>query len=156
MKGFSLFFFLFWKQGVIVALDDFTESNGATMMVPKSHLWDENRSPDTSEAVPVTMNSGSMVFFLGTLWHSGGRNTSDLHRHALNMQYCQPWVRPFENHIIAVDWNKLREIPPKVVDMMGYKLAPPFVGNVEGGSPLRAVNRRLNEQRSGNTRGTKL
>ncbi|CRG83327.1 putative protein Mb3657 [Talaromyces islandicus] len=142
--------------GVIVALDSFTEFNGATAVVPKSHLWDETRWPDSKEACPVVMDSGSMVYFLGTLWHGGGKNSSKMERKALNMQYCQPWIRPFENHIVAVDWNKLDEIPPKVVDMMGYKLGTPFVGNVEGGSPLRAVNRRLKEYRSGIKENPKL
>jgi ectoine hydroxylase-related dioxygenase (phytanoyl-CoA dioxygenase family) len=140
----------------MVALDTFTELNGATVVVPKSHLWDEKRWPDRKEAFPVTMDSGSMVYFLGTLWHGGGQNTSETERKALNMQYCQPWMRPFENHILAVDWGKLGEIPLKVVDMMGYKVGTPFIGSVEGGSPLRAVTRRLKDYRSGIEKNTKL
>ncbi|EED11454.1 phytanoyl-CoA dioxygenase family protein [Talaromyces stipitatus ATCC 10500] len=129
--------------GVIVALDAFTETNGATVVVPKSHLWDDKRRPDRGDTLPVVMESGSMVYFLSTLWHGGGGNSSGETRDALNMQYCQPWIRPFENHILAVSWDKLSQIPPKLVDMMGYKVAIPMVGHVEGSSPLSAVTRRL-------------
>lgn len=72
------------------------------------------------------------------------------------MQYCQAWIRPFENHILAVDWKKLGEIPLKVVEMMGYKVGTPFIGAVEGGNPLRAVNRRLKEYGFGSNRRVKL
>lgn len=133
----------------MVALDAFTEPNGATVVVPGSHLWDGKRWPTPSEASPIVMEDGSMVYFLSTLWHGGGGNSSDGERSSLNMQYCQPWIRPFENHILAVSWEKLNQIPQKVVDMMGYKVGIPMVGHVEGSSPLRAVSRRLEEYRSG-------
>ena len=41
----------------MVALDAFTETNGATVIVPKSHLWGEKRLPNRSETSPVVMDS---------------------------------------------------------------------------------------------------
>ncbi|KKO98513.1 hypothetical protein THAR02_09376 [Trichoderma harzianum] len=86
-------------------------TNGATVIVPDSHLWDSHRVPSAEETIPVIMPAGSMLFFLSTLWHGGGANTSDGSRLALTAQYCQPWIRPMENQILAVDWEKLDEIP---------------------------------------------
>lgn len=37
-------------------------------------------------------------------------------------------VRPIENQILAVDPRKLDEIPPRIVDMMGYRVHQPFIG----------------------------
>jgi ectoine hydroxylase-related dioxygenase (phytanoyl-CoA dioxygenase family) len=127
----------------MVALDPYISTNGATVIVPRSHTWGADKIPDRSETVPVIMPAGSMMYFLSTLWHGGGKNTSGKDRVALTVQYCQPWVRQLENQILAVNWEKLDEIPPRLVDMLGYKVGAPFIGHVDGNSPRAAVNRLL-------------
>ncbi|KAK2678664.1 hypothetical protein RAB80_007404 [Fusarium oxysporum f. sp. vasinfectum] len=96
---------------IMVALDSYTKTNGATVVVPKSHTWDSSHVPTPGEAEPVIMERGSLVYFL-----------------ALTVQYCQPWVRPLENQILAVDWEKLDELPPRLVDMLGYQMQEPGYG----------------------------
>ncbi|PTB62219.1 PhyH-domain-containing protein [Trichoderma citrinoviride] len=125
--------------GVMIALDDYTATNGATVLVPDSHLWDSRRVAKPEEAVPIIMPAGSVLFFVSTLWHGGGANRSEGSRLALTAQYCQPWIRPMENLILAVDWEKLDEMPPRLVDMLGFKVGNPFLGHVDGKSPRRAV-----------------
>src|ERR1039457_6012908 len=60
----------------IWALDDFTAENGATKIVPASHVGPA-RKPDTSEAVPVEMPAGSVLLFSGRLYHGAGASISD-------------------------------------------------------------------------------
>lgn len=127
----------------MVPLDPYTATNGATVIVPKSHTWGDDRRPSRSEAEPVILPAGGAMYFLGTLWHGGGRNTSDKSRLALTVQYCEPWMRTTENHMLAVDFEKLEEIPPRLVDMLGYKVGPPFIGYVNGRSPRVAVDKLL-------------
>jgi ectoine hydroxylase-related dioxygenase (phytanoyl-CoA dioxygenase family) len=127
----------------MIALDDYTATNGATVIVPDSHTWDSKRVPSREETIPVIMPSGSIIYFVSTLWHGGGANTSNESRLALTAQYCQPWIRPMENLILAVDWEKLDDIPEKLVGMLGYKVGNPFIGFVNGGSPRAAVQRLL-------------
>ena len=43
--------------------------------------------------VDVVMPAGSVVVFLGTLWHRGGANASSGCRLAITPQYCEPWAR---------------------------------------------------------------
>ncbi|KAF4976230.1 hypothetical protein FZEAL_7068 [Fusarium zealandicum] len=130
-------------SAIMVALDPYTETNGSTVVIPKSHKWDDTRVPKRSEAIPVVMPRGSIVFFLGTLWHGGGHNQSDADRQALTVQYCQPWIRPIENQFLGVDWEKLQEIPKQIVDLMGYQVGSPFIGFVDGASPTKAVEKHL-------------
>ncbi|KAI9148788.1 Tuberculostearic acid methyltransferase UfaA1 [Paramyrothecium foliicola] len=106
---------------IMVAIDPYTTTNGATVMVPKSHSWGPEPIPHPSQAQPAIMSSGSMFYFLSTLWHGGGGNTSAQDRIALTVQYAQPWIRPLENQILAVEWDKLDQMPPRLVDMLGYK-----------------------------------
>ena len=127
----------------MVALDPYTATNGATVIIPNSHTWGSDRQPSRSEAVSALMPAGSMMYFLSTLWHGGGRNTSGADRVALTVQYCQPWMRQVENQMLSVDFEKLERMPARLVDMLGYKVAAPFVGHVDGHSPLSAVGRML-------------
>ncbi len=131
----------------MVALDPYTSTNGATVVVPKSHTWGAEKYPDRSMSIPALMPAGSLLYFLGTLWHGGGKNESDNERLALTVQYCQPWMRPLENQFLAVDWEKLDVIPPRLVDMLGYKVGPPFVGYVDGRSPRTAVTQLLKQHK---------
>jgi ectoine hydroxylase-related dioxygenase (phytanoyl-CoA dioxygenase family) len=75
-----------------------------------------------------------VVYFIDTLWHGGGANVSDKPRKSATVQYCQPYIRPIENQILAVDPRKLDEINPKIIDMMGYKVMAPFMGYGESAS----------------------
>lgn len=134
-------------QAIMVALDPYTSTNGATVTVPKSHSWTD-RIAEPSDAESVIMPAGSVLYFLSTLWHGGGRNISSADRVALTVQYCQPWIRQLENQMLVVDFDKLDEMPPRLVDMLGYKVGAPFIGHVDGSSP-RAAARRMLERYKG-------
>ncbi|EEY15366.1 phytanoyl-CoA dioxygenase family protein [Verticillium alfalfae VaMs.102] len=121
-----------------------------------SHTWGADRIPSRAEAVPVVMPKGSIVYFIGTLWHGGGRNTSNSDRRALTVQYCQPWIRTIENQFLAVDFEKLPDIPKRIVDMLGYQVAAPFIGHVDGMSPRKAAERHLQRWGASNTGHSKL
>jgi ectoine hydroxylase-related dioxygenase (phytanoyl-CoA dioxygenase family) len=139
----------------MVAIDPYTSANGATVIVPDSHLWGPEKTPNRSEAVSVVMPAGSMFYFLSTLWHGGGENRSGQDRVALTVQYCQPWVRQLENQMIAVEWEKLGEMPPRLVDLLGYKVGAPFIGHVDGRSPRVAVDRILQQWQLKASKGQK-
>jgi hypothetical protein len=122
----------------IWALDEFTATNGATAAVPKSHLTADNE-PAMAEAIPIVMPKGSVVLFLGTLWHGGGENRSQATRTAFTAQYCEPWLRTQENMSLAVTADQARECSEPLQRMLGYSIHPPFVGQVNGMSPLRVL-----------------
>jgi ectoine hydroxylase-related dioxygenase (phytanoyl-CoA dioxygenase family) len=51
------------------------------MVLPKIHLWGDKQPAeiDTNQLLPAVMPAGSVVFFLGTLWHCAGTNKQVLH-----------------------------------------------------------------------------
>ena len=122
----------------IWAIDDFTTDNGATDIVPGSHLWGD-RLPDPAERVPVVMPAGSCVFFLGTLWHGGGANRSVASRLAVTAQYCEPWVRPQEAFTLSTTRETVRVVSEDIRRMLGYSIHPPFIGQVDGMHPNRLL-----------------
>ena len=129
-------------QGVstIWAIDDFTETNGATEVVPGSHLWDDTRQPTDAEAVPVTMPAGSVIVFAGNLYHRGGANRSDSTRLAITPQYCARWLRQIENMVLAVPPKVASTYSDRVQALLGYSVVDPgFMGYVDGLHPRRLL-----------------
>jgi ectoine hydroxylase-related dioxygenase (phytanoyl-CoA dioxygenase family)/uncharacterized protein YndB with AHSA1/START domain len=125
----------------IWAIDEFTTTNGATVVIPGSHRWGDDRVPQPSdERQPVEMPAGSCVLFVGALWHGGGANRHDRPRMAVTAQYCQPWLRPQEAFSLSTSRDTVRTLSPKLQAMLGYSIHPPFMGSVDGMHPLRLLD----------------
>jgi ectoine hydroxylase-related dioxygenase (phytanoyl-CoA dioxygenase family) len=123
------------------ALDPFTAANGATRIVPASHNWiDEKAGPDTV-TVPAEMPAGAALFYLGTLWHGGGANATDAPRLGVILEYVVSWLRAQENHILAVPADVVRTLTPRLQELLGYNIHPPFMGYVDGRHPRRILER---------------
>ncbi len=127
------------SYATIWAIDPFTPDNGATRVIPGSHRWGDETPAECTEAQIVEMPPGSVVFFPSTLWHGGGANTSAEARLAISVQYCQPWLRPQENQFLAVSSEMAHKHPPRIHEMMGYSIHPPFIGHVDGLHPARVL-----------------
>jgi ectoine hydroxylase-related dioxygenase (phytanoyl-CoA dioxygenase family) len=122
----------------IAAIDEFKIENGATVVVPGSHVWSD-RLPMREEAVPCPMPAGSAVFFLGSLWHGGGANQTDRARLAVTGQYCDPWLRQQENFVLEFTKEQARELREPIRSMVGYSIHPPFMGMVDRHHPRRIL-----------------
>ncbi len=80
---------------VVCALDAFTRANGATVVVPRSHLTaDPDPVHRPADAVPVAIDAGGAVVFDGSLVHAAGVNGTSSPRRALHVFFARPWVRP--------------------------------------------------------------
>jgi Phytanoyl-CoA dioxygenase (PhyH) len=125
----------------IFAIDDFTEDNGATVVIPKSHAWGDRTptSADLERLQPVVMPAGSMLFFLGTLWHAGGANRSDASRLCVTAQYCAPFLRGQENYSLSISRDRVRACSEHVQRLLGYSIHSPFLGMVDGKHPKRLL-----------------
>lgn len=130
------------SAATIWAIDAFTDDNGATVVIPGSHLWGAGRRPtEQDRQVSVVMPAGSCVFFVGTLWHGGGANRSDQSRLAVTAQYCEAWLRPQENFTLSTPREIARLVSEDLRRMLGYSIHPPFVGMVEGVHPKRLLEK---------------
>jgi ectoine hydroxylase-related dioxygenase (phytanoyl-CoA dioxygenase family) len=121
------------------ALDEFTVENGATRLVPGSHRWTDRRPAEEDATVTVTMPAGSVLFIAGTLWHGGGANATDRTRLGVLLEYAAGWLRPQENHVIAVPPDVVATLDPRLQELLGYGIYPPFVGYVDGRHPRRYI-----------------
>src|SRR6266481_4405284 len=125
---------------VLYAATDFTGQNGATLVVPGSHLWDDTRVPHLDEAVPAVMSRGSGLIYLGSTYHGGGQNcTENDLRTAVIISLARGYLRQEENQYLVVPLDTVRRYPPRIQQLLGYALSPPFCGWIEMCDPSVAL-----------------
>jgi ectoine hydroxylase-related dioxygenase (phytanoyl-CoA dioxygenase family) len=122
------------------SLSDFTTANGATQVVPGSHKWRKNRKAKPGEIARAEMKAGSALFYLGSAIHGGGANqTTNEQRRGMFLGYVVGWLRTEENTFLTVPIDKVRSMPVRIQELLGYK-AHRAIGVVDVGSPMTLLN----------------
>ncbi|HEV7980539.1 phytanoyl-CoA dioxygenase family protein [Amycolatopsis sp.] len=120
---------------LMLSLTDFTAENGATLVIPGSHHWDDETPPKYSDSFPSAMPAGSALIWLGGVYHSGGANTTDEPRLSLTVSYDLGNLRQEENQYLAVPKETVLELPEEVRRLLGYDSCPPGLGWYEMQDP---------------------
>ena len=106
------------------AMTDFTNDNGATLIVPGSHRWPADRVARPDEVVSAEMTAGSVLVWLGGTLHGAGANaTTDDWRHGLFISYSLGWLRQEENQYLDVPWRVAENLPRDLRALVGYRMA---------------------------------
>ena len=66
------------------------------------------------------MTKGSVLLYLGSLYHGGGANRSDAPRRGINVGYTLSWLRQEENQYLACPPEVARELPESLARLAGY------------------------------------
>jgi ectoine hydroxylase-related dioxygenase (phytanoyl-CoA dioxygenase family) len=85
------------------------------------------------------MPAGSVMFYVGRAWHGGGANRTTTPRLGVILEYVASWLRPQENHILAVPREVTATLPERLQELLGYNIYPPFLGYVDGRHPRRYI-----------------
>ncbi|MEN7341298.1 MAG: phytanoyl-CoA dioxygenase family protein [Pseudomonadota bacterium] len=139
------------------AIDETTAENGATEVIPGSHLWGDEElrmadafRPDATalkalgadddlqprdDAISIELRPGSLMIAKGTLWHRGGGNRSSGSRLIVTPQYCPGWARQLENMALAVPPAIAETLPTRTRQLIGYNIHDVFMGYVDGRHP---------------------
>lgn len=78
-------------------IDDFNEKNGSTMVLPKSHLEEdepENTRQVHEKLIPIEAPKGSIAVVLGQTWHDIGNNRTNNRRYGIIAYYSCWWIKP--------------------------------------------------------------
>lgn len=154
------------KRALIVAtmwaLTDFTADNGATLIVPGSHLWDLDRAPTAEETVSAEMEAGSVLLWLGGTLHAvsdpliltrfcsdltlfllnfrcdsqaGANVTSNEWRRGVFISYTLGWLRTEEHFAMEISAEMAAELPERVRELVGFVSTPaePIRTSFQGG-----------------------
>jgi Phytanoyl-CoA dioxygenase (PhyH) len=122
---------------IMIALTDFTPVNGGTLVIPGSHLWDDERMPEIDEAVPTEMKAGAALIFLGSTYHAGGANQSDAPRTGLTMALDAAHLRQEENMYLTLSPEVVASYPEPMQRLLGWSAGRNFMGWIEADGQLR-------------------
>lgn len=118
------------------ALTDFTEANGATRIIPGSHLAPGN--PDYGghyDSIAAEMPKGSVLVWHGSLWHGGGANTTGERRVGIAMNYCAGFIRQQENQQLGLPRETVERFPKRLRELVGYGVYNMLIGHINKHSP---------------------
>jgi ectoine hydroxylase-related dioxygenase (phytanoyl-CoA dioxygenase family) len=122
------------------ALTDFTEENGATRIIPGSHLADESPNPlESYDSIPAEMPKGSVLVWHGSLWHGGGANTTGTRRVGIAMNYCAGYVRQQENQQLGIPRETVKGFSHRLQQLVGYGIYNGLIGHIDKQLPSKVL-----------------
>ena len=132
----------YWVCNSVWMLDDFTEENGATRMIPRSHTWRRLPAPGNAGTLPgealVTGKAGTVVIMNAHMWHGGTANRTGRCRRALHafytrddkpqQQYQKALLRretiaaltPLQRRVLAIDDPENDRLSSATTRMSGF------------------------------------
>ena len=120
----------------LIALDDFSQANGATRFVPGSHKWIRPVAQDATVEY-AEMPAGSLLVFDGALWHGGGGNTTiNQRRRSINLNFNLSWLRQQENQYIGIPRETWLALPERLQRLLGFQKVNFLYGSVDYTDPL--------------------
>jgi hypothetical protein len=110
------------NMGATIALDDFTEENGATWFLPGSQEREDAPSSEEfyGKAKRFVAKAGSVWFFNARIWHAGGQNKTGKWRHALTINMARPWMKQRIDIPRAMAHMDLSQQPEVVLQKLGF------------------------------------
>jgi Phytanoyl-CoA dioxygenase (PhyH) len=118
--------------GSMWAITEFTEEMGATRVVVGSNKWEEDPSEvDPALTTGAVMAKGSVLLYVGSIFHGGGANASNIHRIGMNVGYSLGWLRQEENQYLACPPEIARTLPEGLLRLMGYQRGSVAIGYVD-------------------------
>jgi len=122
------------------ALTDFTEANGATRLVPKSHKKPSPEYGGRYETIAAEMPKGGVLIWDGALWHGGGANRTHTRRTGIAMNYCAGFIRQQENQQLGIPPELVKGFPKRLQELIGYGVYQGLIGHIDKKSPAQVLN----------------
>ena len=113
----------------------FRRENGATLIWPESHGHRVLTPPVQASEVPIEIDPGAALLFLGSTLHGAGGNRSAETRRGAIVSYCLGWLKPYENQWLAYPPEVARGFSRELAGLVGYRQHRPNLGNYEGQCP---------------------
>ncbi|KAK7407834.1 hypothetical protein QQX98_010005 [Neonectria punicea] len=133
--------------GCLIAGSKATRKNGATAVIPGSHLWGPDRAPKVDECTYAEMEPGSALSTLGSTYHGAGENQCkktdpDALRTLFAVFGQRDYFRRDQDEVLSTPIEVARTLPDDILKLAGYYKAIGGVGFVEDHqSPVEFLQR---------------
>lgn len=107
----------------LIATTHFTEENGATRVLPGSHVWpDFEAAGNPEDTIPAEMEPGDCLFISGKTIHGGGSNrTEDELRRALAFSFTAAYLTPEEAYPFQISKNIAKTMSKRAQRSIGFR-----------------------------------
>lgn len=106
----------------LIMIDDFTIENGATYLLPKSHL--DKRKPSDEEffhnAIQAIGKSGDILIFNSNVWHSAAPNKTNSNRRAIPFTVSKSFMKQLLDYPRAIGYDKIESFSYELQQLIGY------------------------------------
>ena len=112
---------------LLIMLDNFTNENGATYILPKSHLIEKKPSDDFfyKNALQLEGKAGDIVMFDSLCWHAGGTNLTSKERRALTLVYTRSFMKQQIDLTTNESVNNKIKNNQNIKRLLGYNVRVP-------------------------------
>lgn len=110
--------------GVLVLLDDFSVTSGATRFHPVDRIEPPTSKEFEDAALVLEAPAGSVCWFRGRLWHDALPNLGDTWRRTIILAFVRPWIRQ-RFDIARMIGSKPEVLDERVRQKLGFDLLPP-------------------------------
>ncbi|KAH8734150.1 hypothetical protein BGZ61DRAFT_491566 [Ilyonectria robusta] len=115
----------------LLAQDDTTEENGATLAIPKSNLWpfnlEDGKLGSYEQCSIVELKAGDALAIGGKIVHGGGANrTKDFWRKVTTIMFCNSAFAQEEAFQIFLDRELVKQLPERVKKVLGFRTLYPM------------------------------
>jgi|688.fasta_scaffold139121_3 ectoine hydroxylase-related dioxygenase (phytanoyl-CoA dioxygenase family) len=97
-------------------LDDYSEENGGTCFIPKSHKME--LLPSSREEITPSVSAGSIILFDSMIYHKAGVNRTNDFRYGINNMFTLPFIKQQINIPHALSGKHAEEYP--LNRLLGY------------------------------------
>lgn len=106
-----------------LALTPFTDENGATRVIPGSHLWEDMEYVGTQgDTIPAEMDAGDVCFFGSRTVHGSGANrTKNEWRRGCGINIHVSYLTPEEAYPFQMSVEDAKKFSPRLQKMMGFR-----------------------------------
>lgn len=107
----------------IYVLDDFTQENGATWMVPDSHKRSHRPEPQGQydDGIQLAAHKGDIVVFNGGTWHASGANHTANERMILLGFFCRSFAKPQQDGFRLAEPELVERATPTLKRLLGFE-----------------------------------
>jgi len=106
-------------------LDEVTDENGGTRMIPGSHTWSEEElkvGVRPENTIAAEGPAGSAIVFGGRLWHGTGTNRNGARRRIVLGYYCRGFIRQQENFALSLAPDVHARCSDELLKRLGFSV----------------------------------
>lgn len=106
----------------LLMVDDFSIENGATYLLPYSHLEEIRPSDDEffKKAIQAIGKAGDILVFNSNVWHSSAPNRTQNNRRAIPITISRSFMKQLLDYPRAIGYDKLDTFTYEMQEILGY------------------------------------